>query len=79
MTEDRQAWESITDWISRRLTCRTTDPTPAAARALPTVTAEGVGTAAAWASLRDVVLPTAFPTDHPRYLAFVGGAPTPAP
>jgi glutamate/tyrosine decarboxylase-like PLP-dependent enzyme len=28
--------------------------------------------------LRDAILPTAFPTDHPRYLAFVGGAPTPA-
>jgi len=34
--------------------------------------------AAAWESLRDTVLPTAFPTDHPRYLAFVGGAPATA-
>lgn len=35
-----------------------------------------MGTAAAWAKLRDEVLPTAFATDHPRYLAFVGGAPS---
>ncbi len=31
---------------------------------------------ATWEVLRDTVLPSAFPTDHPRYLAFVGGAPT---
>lgn len=42
------------------------------------MTSEGIGIQATWAALRDVILPTSFPTDHPRYLAFVGGAPTPA-
>ena len=46
------------------------------ATALPEFTADGMGTAGAWSLLRDVVLPSALPTDHPRYLAFVGGAPS---
>jgi L-2,4-diaminobutyrate decarboxylase len=44
--------------------------------AMPEFTAEGAGVASAWRWLQDVILPTALPTDHPRYLAFVGGAPT---
>lgn len=42
------------------------------------MTTSGIGIHATWAALRDVLLPTAFPTDHPRYLAFVGSSPTPA-
>jgi glutamate/tyrosine decarboxylase-like PLP-dependent enzyme len=45
---------------------------------LPAVGAAGIGIEAAWEVLRDQVLPTVFPADHPRYLAFVGGAPTAA-
>ncbi|MCW2839301.1 MAG: aspartate aminotransferase family protein [Aeromicrobium sp.] len=45
---------------------------------LPDVTRSGIGIQATWTALRDVLMPTTFPTDHPRYLAFVGGAPTPA-
>ncbi|HZC71438.1 MAG TPA: pyridoxal-dependent decarboxylase [Jatrophihabitans sp.] len=41
---------------------------------LPPIDSTGIGTAAAWTLLRDRVLATAQPTDHPRYLAFVAGA-----
>jgi aromatic-L-amino-acid/L-tryptophan decarboxylase len=77
VAEDREALGDIAGWIGDRLSNRAVDPAPGSAFGLPAVTAEGVGTAAAWASVRDEILPTAFPTDHPRYLAFVGGAPTP--
>jgi L-2,4-diaminobutyrate decarboxylase len=78
VAEDREVLGDIADWISGRLTNRAADPAPVSACPLPAVTADGVGTTSAWVSLRDAILPTAFPTDHPRYLAFVGGAPTPA-
>jgi aromatic-L-amino-acid/L-tryptophan decarboxylase len=78
VAQDREALDDIADWIGGRLSDRVSDPAPAMASPVPAVTAEGVGTAVAWGSLRDAILPTAFPTDHPRYLAFVGGAPTPA-
>ncbi len=76
--EDRDVLGDIADWMRDRLSDRAADPAPGIRPPVPAVTAEGVGTAAAWASVRDAILPTAFPTDHPRYLAFVGGAPTPA-
>lgn len=60
-----------------RLAYRESRPsTPASDRAapLPAISANGIGTASAWQVLREQVLTTAFPTDHPRYLAFVGGA-----
>jgi L-2,4-diaminobutyrate decarboxylase len=78
VAEDRDVLGDVAGWIGDRLSNRAADPAPGAAVPLPAVTSEGVGTAAVWACLRDAVLPTAFPTDHPRYLAFVGGAPTPA-
>ena len=78
VAEDLDVLGDIAEWIGGRLGDRAADPAPAVARPVPAVTAEGLGTAVAWAGLRDAVLPTAFPTDHPRYLAFVGGAPTPA-
>ena len=78
LSEDQQVLGDITDWIAARLSDRAADPAPTTAVEVPAVGTQGVGTAAAWASLRDAILPTAFPTDHPRYLAFVGGAPTPA-
>jgi L-2,4-diaminobutyrate decarboxylase len=75
--QDRQVLRDLADWIADRRT------TPAPIRSarpseLPAVTSSGIGVRDTWTALRDVILPTAFPTDHPRYLAFVGGAPTPA-
>ena len=48
--------------------------------ALPrgTITREGLGAERALALLRDVLLPATTAIDHPRYLAFIPGAPTPA-
>lgn len=66
----------LASWIADR---RSTPAPPApSAAALPQVTAAGIGIQATWDAVRDVLLPTSFPTDHPRYLAFVGGSPTPA-
>jgi len=77
--QDHEVLTDIARWIGGRLSGSPDVTAPRSHRpALPELTAEGVGTPAAWAILRDSVLPTAFPTDHPRYLAFVGGAPTPA-
>lgn len=48
--------------------------------ALPagTITREGLGGERALALLRDALLPTTTAIDHPRYLAFIPGAPTAA-
>ena len=80
VAQDREVLAEVGRWIADRLA----DPPVARPNgelfgraALPVLTREGVGTAAAWARLRDEILPSAFPTDHPRYLAFIGGAPTP--
>jgi L-2,4-diaminobutyrate decarboxylase len=75
--QDRQVLGDLAGWIADR---RTSPPPlrPGRTGALPAVTRHGIGIQATWAALRDLLLPTAFPTDHPRYLAFVGGAPTPA-
>lgn len=75
--QDRQVLRELVDWMVGRKTA------PASMRAarttrLPQVTAEGIGIHATWEAVRDVLLPTSFPTDHPRYLAFVGGSPTSA-
>ncbi len=67
--------------LSRWMVQRRTDPGSVAtsvSAVLPRITPDGRGIETVWASLRDHVLPSAFPTDHPRYLAFVGGSPTPA-
>ncbi|WP_181407669.1 hypothetical protein [Nocardioides sambongensis] len=77
---DREALASITAWIVERLSNppEVTQQGLAHGRdPLPEIGREGLGSEAAWSHLRDAVLPTSFPTDHPRYLAFVGGAPTP--
>jgi L-2,4-diaminobutyrate decarboxylase len=75
--QDRQVLSDLASWIADR---RQTPPPvrPSRATALPDVTRSGIGIHATWSALRDLLLPTAFATDHPRYLAFVGGAPTPA-
>jgi glutamate/tyrosine decarboxylase-like PLP-dependent enzyme len=41
-----------------------------------TITPEGLGGERAMALLKDVLLPTTTAIDHPRYLAFIPGAPT---
>ncbi|MGZ4476178.1 MAG: pyridoxal phosphate-dependent decarboxylase family protein [Nocardioides sp.] len=79
--QDREALASVAQWIAERLTGPPEAPSPGHVHGdtvLPDLTRDGVGPQAAWASLRDTVLPTSFPSDHARYLAFVGGAPTPA-
>jgi L-2,4-diaminobutyrate decarboxylase len=78
--QDREALAGIAEWMAGRLSDPPEAPSPGHVHGdtvLPDLTGDGIGAVAAWASLRDTVLPTAFPTDHPRYLAFVGGAPTP--
>ena len=81
VAKDHKVLADVAEWMVGRLS----DQPVVASRGpgevhveLPELTEDGVGTEAAWESLRDMVFPTAFPTDHPRYLAFVGGAPTPA-
>lgn len=75
--EDRKVLSELAAWIADRRTAPRLMLPPRAVE-LPRVTRSGIGINATWATLRDVILPTAFPTDHPRYLAFVGGSSTPA-
>src|SRR5690606_16157370 len=75
--QDRKVLGDLATWIADRRDVPT-PVRPARTAQLPEVTSAGIGIEATWAALRDVLLPTAFPTDHPRYLAFVGGSPTPA-
>ena len=75
--QDRQVLGDLAAWIADRRASPAA-PLPGRSARLPDVTPTGIGIKATWAVLRDVLLPTAFPTDHPRYLAFVGGSPTPA-
>ena len=73
--EDEKVLADIADWISDRLGRRdsTLPPSPAPSSLSP-INADGVGIDAAWSELRDSVLPSAIPSDHPRYLAFIPGA-----
>lgn len=75
--QDRQVLKDLADWIANRRS-QPMHLLPARTAELPEVTRSGIGIQATWAALRDQLLPTSFPTDHPRYLAFVGGSPTPA-
>jgi L-2,4-diaminobutyrate decarboxylase len=75
--EEEKIAGEINVWAMERLTFR--DETLPAVRGtaeLPALDAAGIGPSEAWRVLRDDVLPTAVPADHPRYLAFVGGSPT---
>jgi len=75
--QDRQVLSDLVDWIANRRTTLAAIR-PSRTVELPTVTTSGIGIQATWTALRDGLLSTTFPTDHPRYLAFVGGSPTPA-
>jgi len=75
--EDAAAARETLEWALARLADRRAILPPAAAtEALPELTARGIGTEAAMRLLLGVVIPTAIPPDHPRYLAFIPGAPT---
>lgn len=75
--EDEKLAAEIGEWAVERLAYRSdTIPPRREEGELPDITAAGVGIAEAWRILRDRILPTALPADHPRYLAFVGGSPT---
>jgi glutamate/tyrosine decarboxylase-like PLP-dependent enzyme len=70
--EDRAALDEVAAWIVGRLAVRDAGLPPTEPdRPLPPITRSGAGTAAAWRTLRDQVVPTAVRSDHPRYLAFV--------
>ena len=61
----------IADWMTQQLSNPKDAPSqsrPHPGAALPEIRRSGVGADAARACLRDVVLPTAFPTDHSLYL-----------
>ncbi|HZC51510.1 MAG TPA: aminotransferase class I/II-fold pyridoxal phosphate-dependent enzyme [Mycobacterium sp.] len=74
--EQRVTAVSVAQWAMARLANRADAGTGQAQppASLPSIGQEGVGTSRAWAVLRDRVLASAAPTDHPRYLAFVAGA-----
>jgi glutamate/tyrosine decarboxylase-like PLP-dependent enzyme len=75
--EDEKAVAEISSWVIDRLSYRAdTLPPRYDAGTPPKITTSGIGMSAAWAALRDQVLPTALPTDHPGYLAFIPGAPS---
>ena len=75
--EDAVAAHELAEWALARLTDRRGIlPARPASGPLPPLAPEGIGTAAALATLREAVVPTAIPPDHPRYFAFVPGTPT---
>ncbi len=75
--EEEQLAGEVNAWALHRLTFREgTLSAQDEIGELPQIGAGGVGPTQAWRILRDRVLPTALPADHPRYLAFVGGSPT---
>ncbi len=73
---DVAAAQRVLAWSMARLADREAVLPPAAPAALPELSGHGIGTQAAIELLLGVVLPTAVPPDHPRYLAFIPGAPT---
>ena len=74
---DAAAAREVTEWALARLAGRRDIlPPRAAAGALPAIGPDGIGADAALALFRDRVAPTAIPPDHPRFLAFIPGAPT---
>jgi L-2,4-diaminobutyrate decarboxylase len=74
---DAAAAREVTEWALARLAGRRDIlPPKAAAGSLPAIGPDGIGAGAALALFRDRVAPTAIPPDHPRFLAFIPGAPT---
>jgi glutamate/tyrosine decarboxylase-like PLP-dependent enzyme len=74
---DAEAARETTEWALARLAGRREIlPPRQPAEPLPPIRSEGIGADAALAVFRDSVTPTAIPPDHPRFLAFIPGAPT---
>lgn len=74
---DAAAVRQIGDWAIARLAGRRSIlPRREPGGPLPPLAATGIGAQAALELLLDEVMPAAIPPDHPRYLAFVPGAPT---
>jgi glutamate/tyrosine decarboxylase-like PLP-dependent enzyme len=74
---DGAAAQDTLDWAMARLADRRSVLPPAPlCEPLPALTPGGIGTEAALRALREAVIPTAIPPDHPRFLAFVAGTPT---
>jgi glutamate/tyrosine decarboxylase-like PLP-dependent enzyme len=75
--QDAAAARELLEWALARLGDRRSIlPAAPATEPLPALARTGIGADAAWRVLRDDVIPTAIPPDHPRYLAFVPGTPT---
>ncbi|MCX6372319.1 MAG: aminotransferase class V-fold PLP-dependent enzyme [Actinobacteria bacterium] len=75
--EDAVAARETVEWALARLADRRSILPPTTTHEpLPKLTDRGIGAEAAMRLLRDVVFPTAVPPDHPRFLAFIPGAPT---
>ena len=75
--QDAAAAAEAFDWALERLADRRAILPPATPKqALPELTAGGIGAEAAMRLLLDVIVPSAIPPDHPRYLAFIPGVPT---
>jgi glutamate/tyrosine decarboxylase-like PLP-dependent enzyme len=73
---DAAAAQKVLAWSLARLADREVVLPPAAPAMLPELNEQGIGVEAAIELLLGAVLPTAVPPDHPRYLAFIPGAPT---
>ncbi len=74
---DAAAAGEVTAWALARLAGRREILPPGqAGDPLPPLAASGIGTEAALALFLGRVAPTATPPDHPRFLAFIPGAPT---
>jgi glutamate/tyrosine decarboxylase-like PLP-dependent enzyme len=75
--DDEKVLADAASWFLDRLSDRDGQLPPAPSPAeLTAITDDGIGIEAAWQELRDSILPSAIPSDHPRYLAFIPGAPT---
>ena len=75
--EDAAAARRVLEWSLARLADRRAVlPPHAPATPLPGLSARGIGAEAAIELLLTHVVPSAIPADHPRYLAFIPGAPT---
>jgi hypothetical protein len=75
--DDEKLFIALGEWAMGRLANRSaTLPRGPIGGDITQIDDDGIGLEAAWLELRDRIIPTAIPTDHPRYLSFIPGAPT---